>query len=75
MYNRYKRPTPGNNSINTVMYQLIYLGPMSYTLGSFCWSNFFGDIGGGRLPNIVALIISAVILILPFKKFAKLIVN
>lgn len=75
LYNRFKRPIPGNNTINTAMYQLIYLGPMSYTLGSFCWSNFLDNTPSGQLPNIVAAIISIVIFILPYKKIIKFIID
>lgn len=41
LFNRSRRPVPGNNFINTAMYQLIFLGPAFFTIGSFCWSNFF----------------------------------
>lgn len=74
LFNRCKRPTPGYTSINTAMYQLIFLGPMFYTLGSFCWSHFFQDEDKiAPTPNIVALIISAVIFVLPYKKVIKVI--
>ena len=66
LYNRCKRPIPGNHTINTTMYQLIYLGPIVYTLGSFCWSNFLDRSTSGQLPNIVAAIISGVIFLLPY---------
>jgi hypothetical protein len=39
LYKICKRPIPGNNVINTAMYQLIFLGPLLYTIGSICWSN------------------------------------
>jgi hypothetical protein len=44
LYNRCKRPTPGDNVVNTTMFQLIYAGPLFYSLGSFCWSNFLGNL-------------------------------
>lgn len=72
---RCKRPAPGNNSINTAMYQLIYLGPVFYAIGSFCWSHFFKHNFIGIAPNLVAVIIAGVIFLIPYKKLIKLIFN
>jgi hypothetical protein len=71
LFNRCKRPTPGNNSINTAMYQLIYLGPAFYTIGSFCWSDFFKQSFIGIAPNLTAAIISLIIFLLPYKSLVK----
>jgi hypothetical protein len=43
IYNRCKRPTPGNSIVNSTMYQLIYIGPLLYSIGSLCWSNFMSN--------------------------------
>lgn len=67
LYNRCKRPTPGNNVVNTAMFQLIYAGPLFYTLGSLCWSNFLGNLTSGQTPNIASLILSGIILIIPYR--------
>ena len=66
LFNHCKRPTPGNAFINSTMYQFIYMGPLFYTLGSFCWSNFFKKNFIGFLPNIISTIISCVVIIIPY---------
>ncbi len=43
LFNRMRRPVPGNDLINTAMGQLIFLGPLAYSLGSLTWSNFFPE--------------------------------
>jgi polyferredoxin len=75
LLNRCKRPTPGNNTVNTTMYQLIFAGPLLYSLGSFCWSNFMGDLPSGKIPNIAALVTSIFILVMPFQEISKQFVN
>lgn len=74
LFNRCRRPTPGNNSVNTGMYQLIFMGPMMYSIGSICWSETLNKEQSGTVPNIVAIIISGVILLLPYKLVLKKIV-
>jgi polyferredoxin len=71
LLNRCKRPTPGNNIVNTTMYQLIFAGPLLYSLGSFCWSNLMGDLPSGKIPNITAIVISIFIFVMPFKEISK----
>lgn len=66
LYNQSKRPIPGNHTINTTMYQLIYLGPIFYTLGSFCGLSFLDRSTSDQFPNIVAAIISCAIFLLPY---------
>ncbi len=39
LYKICKRPTPGNNVINTAMYQRIFLRPLMYTIGNMLWCN------------------------------------
>jgi hypothetical protein len=70
LFNRCKRPAPGNNHINTTMYQLIYLGPAFYTLGSFCWSHFFNPGFISYVPNLLAAVTSILILATPYHKLA-----
>lgn len=67
LFNRCRRPTPGNHTVNTAMYQLIFLGPMMYSIGSFCWSDFISKMPSGSLPNLVAVIVSGVIFVLPYQ--------
>ena len=38
IFSRCSRPVPGTNLVNSAMFQLIYLGPLFYTLGSISWS-------------------------------------
>jgi hypothetical protein len=40
LFNRYKRPIPGTDFVNDAIYQIIFLGPLVYSLGSLTWSNF-----------------------------------
>ena len=71
LFNRCKRPSPGLNIVNNTMYQLIYLGPACFTLGSFCWSHFFKQNFIGIAPNLTSAVISGVILLLPYRKLVK----
>lgn len=66
LFNRCKRPAPGDTTINTAMYSLIYLGPLFYSLGSFCWSHFFEKGFIGLAPNLTASILSFIIYLLPY---------
>lgn len=67
LFYRCRRPTPGSKLVNTTMYTMIYLGPLFYSIGSFCWSNFFTAKFIGIAPNLTATIISAVIFIMPYR--------
>ena len=69
MFNRMQRPVPGTDLINTALFQIILLGGIFYSIGSLCWSNFFPD-GTPRsaiVPNIVALVISIIMFLLPYR--------
>ena len=69
IFNRMQRPVPGTDLINVAMFQILLLGGIFYSIGSLCWSNFFPD-GTPRkaiVPNIVALVISFVMFILPYR--------
>ena len=67
LFNRMRRPIPGNDLINTALSQLVFLGPIIYSLGSLTWVNFFpeGTPKYAVLPNLIALAISVVMWILP----------
>jgi hypothetical protein len=71
LFKRCRRPVPGKNIINNAMYQLIYLGPVFYTVGSFCWSHFFKDDWIGYAPNLTAGILSVIIFMLPYRRIVK----
>jgi len=71
LFNRCKRPIPGNNAVNTAMYQLIYLGPVFYTIGNFCWSHFFETDWIGVGPNVVAAVLSIAAILIPYNKVFK----
>lgn len=64
-----RRPIPGNDLINTAMNQLIFLGPIIYSLGSLTWSNFFpeGTPKHALLPNLIAIGISGLMFIFPLQ--------
>ncbi len=72
LFNRCQRPFTGRKLLNSTMYQIIYFGPAFYTIGSFCWSHFFTQNFIGIAPNLVAAILSAIILILPYNKVSKI---
>lgn len=68
LLNRYKRPIPGTDFVHKAVYQIIYLGPLVYTLGSLTWSNLSpsGIPPQALFPNLVSLGFSILILIVPF---------
>lgn len=43
LFNRMKRPVPGNEFMNATMRQMINLGPIFFAVGGLCWSHFFGE--------------------------------
>lgn len=67
MFYRYKRPVPGTDFINKTVYQLIFLGPLVYALGSLTWSNFdpVGIPKEAIVPNVLAAIFASLLLLLP----------
>lgn len=69
MFNRMRRPVPGTDVIHVAMFQLIYLGGIFYSLGSLTWSNFFPDgfPEEALVPNLIALGISVVMALLPYR--------
>lgn len=75
LYYRCQRPTPGGSVLNTTMYQIIFFGPMALSLGNYCWSSFIGNIDSGHVPKFVAIILSGVILLIPYKLILSKIVD
>lgn len=67
MFYRYKRPVPGTDFVNRAVYQIIFLGPLVYSLGSLTWSNFDpqGIPKEALLPNLIAAIFSALLVFIP----------
>lgn len=67
IFYRYRRPVPSSDLVNKAAYQIIMFGPLLYSLGSLTWSNFIpgGVPTSALLPNLIALGVSIVILILP----------
>jgi hypothetical protein len=67
LFNRYRRPVPGTDFLNKAVYQIVFLGPPIYCLGSLTWSNF--DPSGipreALVPNLIALLFSAVLYLIP----------
>jgi hypothetical protein len=68
LFHRYKRPIPGTDFIHKAVYQIIYLGPLMYTLGALTWSNLDpkGTPVNALIPNLVSLAFSLLILLVPF---------
>ena len=68
LFNRYKRPIPGTDFIHKAVYEIVYFSPLVYTLGSLTWSNFSptGIPQEALYPNIASIVISVLILIVPF---------
>lgn len=69
LFNRTKRPVPGTDLINVAMSQIILTGGIIYSLGSLTWSNFFpeGIPKYALLPNLIALGISVLMALLPYR--------
>ena len=69
MFYRYRRPVPASDFINQAAYQIIHFGPFIYSLGSLTWANFMPDgiPDEALIPNIIALCISILIIIVPIK--------
>lgn len=67
LFYRYKRPVPGTDFVNKVVYQLICIGPLIYSLGSLTWSNL--DPNGippeALIPNLVAVAFSSLLIVMP----------
>lgn len=81
LYKIAKRPTPGNDTINTAMYQLVFFGPLLYAVGSFLWCGVLryrteGDDESkfesvGALPNTLAFVLSIITILLPYKVLTR----
>ena len=73
IFNHKKRPIPGGNMLNRGIWAIIRLGPLFYSLGSFCWSHFFPEdktIDVIITPNLIAIILSAILLFIPYRWIA-----
>ena len=53
------------------MSQMIHAGPAMYTIGCYCWSDIIGHTTGGNLPNAIAIVVSIVIFLLPYRSLVK----
>jgi len=69
LFHRYRRPVPGTDFINTAVYQIIYLGPLVFTLGNLTWSNFTenGFPESALYPNLASIGFSFFLLIAPIR--------
>lgn len=71
LFTRSRRPYPGNDLVNRAMYRILYIGPFIFSLGNLTWSNLIK--GGGPqsaiIPNLIAISISAVFMLIPYKGF------
>lgn len=68
IFYRMQRPIPGNDMVNTAMHQLIYMGPLVFTLGNLTWSSFLGEGPDEALaPNIISLALSFILAVFPYQ--------
>lgn len=72
LLNRFKRPVPGTDLVNSAMSQMVNLGPVFYCLGALCWSHFLDGykVAPGSIiyyvPNIIAGGLALLFFIFPF---------
>ena len=68
LFHRCRRPVPGNETINTIMFQFIYIGPLVYSTGNLIWLQIFPDVLSSPIytPMLLSFIFSVVILFLPY---------
>lgn len=74
LFNKMKRPVPGTDLVNVAMFQLILCGGFIYSLGSLTWSNFMpeGIPKYALAPNLIALGVSIVTILLPYRAIIAL---
>lgn len=74
LLNRMRRPIPGTDIVNLSMFQLIICGGLFYCLGSLTWSNFLpeGVPKDAIVPNLIALGVSLLMVIMPYNQILKL---
>lgn len=67
--NRTRRPFPGNDIVNIAMYQILYFGPLFFSVGNLTWSNLLSDgfPKSALVPNIISIAFGVLILFLPYK--------
>lgn len=71
LFNRCKRPFPGNDTINRAIYRVLYFGPLIFSLGNLTWSNLLTE-GGPQtaiIPNLISIGLSSVFVLVPNKYF------
>ena len=73
LFSRYKRPIPGTDFINVAVFRVTSFCPIIYSLGSLTWANFSpeGSPASALLPNLIALGISCILFVLPYKTLIK----
>ena len=73
LFHRSQRPVPGIDTINLVMHQLIYLGGVTYALGSLTWSIFIEDTNfkNSLVANLIAAGLGLLIFIFPYYLLAS----
>ena len=77
IFNRMKRPVPGNNLINNTMFQIIISGGIMFSLGSLTWSNFMdnGIPKAALIPNLFTLFASIIMFLLPYRAIVSLFIK
>jgi hypothetical protein len=77
MLKRSKRPPPGSDIVHHSMLQLIYLCPLFFCLGEIVWPIFIPDQYDRTfiLPNMVGIISSLIIFLIPMELIFDLLVR
>jgi hypothetical protein len=68
LFNRCQRPVTGPDVITSTMYQLIFFGPLCFSLGNLTWCYFLPDesFRGSIIQNFICLGLSFIMFIFPY---------
>ena len=53
------------------MYFFIFLGPLFFSIGSLCWTDILANDERTHIQNIISLIISVIIILLPYDEIRQ----
>jgi hypothetical protein len=66
-----RKPTTSKEEIHEELIQIIQLGPIFYSIGSFLWTNIVTQTFVDSLPNILSFLVSIIIYLIPYRFFGK----
>lgn len=82
LFKRCQRTVPGSQTLNTAMSQLIYSGPLLYTIGNLAWSYFLlpptpttSAFQVIFLPNILCVGLSIGVMLIPYETIFRRIIK